>query len=290
MPTARISAASCIGLLVSLCGCNHYAYQPYGSPYGGYGPSSYPTAPGGYPTGAGGGYGGASPSYVPYGGPAGPSPTPLAPNGGAMPGQPEWRGNAAPYDGPDGGTDRPVPNPKDEKQFGGAPAEANRTPGADPASGGLSGSGIQLQPIEAGSSFPSGAATPSTATAGNEDPFESPLRTTSSGSNMTARSASLGNAESRPNPFAYDARNFTWLRGIVDYDSQDQRWVIIYSADPDSTDRYGGSLTLSDHPLLQRTKPGDVVLVEGAVDSAAFDHHGKPIYRISKLQPLKPKS
>lgn len=290
MPTVRISTALTAGLLVGLCGCYYYGRPPYGSPYGvpygGYGPT--------YPMSPTDGFGSPPPAYVPYGAPSGPSPTPLSPNGATSPSQPDWRtpnGNPAPPYG--GGTEKPVPNPTiDDQPFGGgAPAGASLTPGPGPAAaGGLSGSGIQLQPIESGPSYPSGAATPSATVADGHDPFETPMRATSSGSNVTARSASLDSTESRPNPFAYDARNFTWLRGIVDYDSQDQRWVIIYSANPDSTDRYGGSITLSDHPLFQHIKPGDVVLVEGTVDAASFDHHGKPIYRISKLQPLKPKS
>ncbi len=301
MHTARIATASSIGLLLCLCGCNHYAHSPYGSPYGGYGPGMYPAAPSGgygassYPAAPSGGYMNSSPTYVPYTTPSGPSPTPL-PNGGTSPGQPTWQtpgGNPAPsYDGTSGGTDKPVPTYPDEdnKPFGGgAPSGASLFPGTSPAAGNLSGSGIQLQPIETSPTFPSGAAAPPATIAVSDDPFESPVKATSGGTNVTARSASLGQAESRPNPFAHDARNFTWLRGIVDYDSQDQRWVIIYSADPDSADRYGGSITLSDHPLLQRIKPGDVVLVEGAVDEVSFDHHGKPIYKISKLQPLKPK-
>jgi hypothetical protein len=184
-----------------------------------------------------------------------------------------------------------VPQPTDDEQpfGGGAPPGAQRFPSTGPATRGLSSSGVQLQPIEPGPTLPSGAAPLSTSVA-SSDPFESPMRNVSNGATVTARTASLGQPASRPNPFAHDGRNYTWLRGIVDYDPQDQRWVIVYSANPDMADQYGGSLTLSDHPLFSRIKPGDVILVEGAVDASSLDQHGKPIYRIDELKPLRPKS
>lgn len=283
MRRLQFSLASQIGLLIGLCGCYHYAYPPYGAPYG-MGPT-YPAPPGDGTMTPG-------PTYIPYGSPSGPSPTPINPNG--SPSQPQWRqpdgGSAPPYS-PGNSGDKSVPQPTDDEQpfGGGAPPGARLMPNGAPATGGLSSSGVQLQPIESGPLLPSSAAPPTTTVVGN-DPFESPMRTTAGGATVAARTASLGENVNRPNPFAYDARNFTWLRGIVDYDPQDQRWVIVYSANPDAADKYGGSMTLSDHPLFSRIKPGDVVLVEGSVDAASLDQHGKPIYRIDKLQPLKPKS
>jgi hypothetical protein len=278
MPSAPRFPAAGFGLLISLCGCYHYGYSPYGSaPYG----PSYPTMPGG-----GGGYMTPSEPYVPYGSPGAPgaSPTPISPGGPTpiwqpgpqpLPGNPN---NPTPYEQNGKGL-VPQPTPDEEKPFGGgAPPAAQMTP-ANPA-------GVQLQTIEP--AYPTGAATPATTVANNGgDPFDSSMRPVSSGSNVAARTA---NDPSRPNPFAHDARNFAWLRGIVDFDPQDQRWVMVYSGNPDAADRFGGSITLGDHPQMNRIKPGDVVLVEGGVDESSLDQHGKPLYRIDKLVPLKPKS
>jgi hypothetical protein len=267
-----------LALLLFACGCYRYAYAPYG----GYGYPAYPAAP------VDGGMG-PTPTYVPgYGNPTAPGPTPLVPNG--TPSTPNWQqpggGNSAPlYDNP-AGSGGLVPAPTDaddQKDFGPTPTSGN--PGG---AEGLSNSDIHLEPIETEPATPTGAAAPSSALADHE-PFESPMRPASSGgATVAARTASLATPSNLPNPFAHDVK-FTWLRGIVDFDPQDQRWVIVYSADPEGNDRYGGCLTLSDHAVLKLVKPGDVVYVEGTVDESSLDQHGKPIYRIDAIKKMKPK-
>lgn len=279
MRSARIYTFASIGLLAGLCGCYHYGYSPYGSTYP-YGPA-YPATPGG-------GYMPPSTPYIPGGSPTpmGPTPTPQ-PNWNPAPGG----GSAPTYESPSGNSKGTVPYPTDSddnnKSFGAPPGASNQPA----APGGISGSGIQLQPIEPGASTPTGTATPSTSVAINGgDPFEVPAKSVSSGATVTAKSPGAGEGSARPNPFAHDARNFSWMRGIIDFDPQDRRWMMIYSANPSPSDRYGGSITLNDHADLDRIKPGDVVLIEGAVDADSLDQHGKPLYRIDKLQPLKPKN
>ena len=143
MRTARFPVGASLGLLVFVCGCYHYAYSPYGTPYGGYGTGTYPVVPGD------GGMG-SSPTYIPYGGgTTGPGPTPINPNGNPPI---DWKpggnggGSAPPYSpGSGGSSENPVPNPTDEEPFGGgAPSGASLTPGSD----NISGSGIHLEPIE----------------------------------------------------------------------------------------------------------------------------------------------
>ena len=275
MSSARILPVAMIGFVIGLSGCYYnHGYAPYGaSPYG---PGTYPMGP------SGSGYNNMSPSYVPYGSP-GVSPTPLTPN--STPTTPNWNpapgttNPARPYE-PNGGGG-PVPNPTDdERPFGGgAPPAASNTP-ASPTGFGASSSGVQLQPIEAG-------AASGPVIAGN-DPFESPVRSVSNGATVAARPSRLqDDADGKRKPFGYDLRNYTWLRGYIDYDPQDQHWIMIYSATPDPGDRFGGSLTLADHQLLTRVKPQDHVLIEGHVESASFDQHGKPLYHIDKMVRLK---
>lgn len=264
MRSARLISATYVGLLVTCCGCYHYGYHGPGGGYpppGSYPPPTLTPVP--------------SAPYVPYNS-QGVSPTPITPNGtstpnwqsvpgGALPGNP----NAAPpYDSPG---NKPVPNPTtDEQNFGGgAPAGASLPPSRSPSN--VSGSGIELQPIEFG------ASTQPSSMAARQDPFGVPAKPVSAGT-------------SRPNPFDHDANGFTWMRGVLSYDQHDQRWMIMYSDNPDAGDRYGGSLTLSDHPLLNRLKPDDVAYVEGSVSANSIDKDGKPIYQIKKLVPLRPRA
>ena len=94
----------------------------------------------------------------------------------------------------------------------------------------------------------------------------------------------------RPNPYDYDRENYTWLRGVVDYDTTHQTWHIIYNLRPDKDDRYGGSSTLSDSPQLSSLQPNDIVLVEGRFDANSRDNIGKPTYRIDHVARLVPKA
>lgn len=266
MRSARLISATCVGLLVTCCGCYHYGHFGPGGQYP-------PMAPGGYPppmmTPV------PSTPYVPSYNSQGVSPTPISPNGTptptwqsspseALPGNP----NAAPpYDSSAPGN-KPVPNPTNEEQnFGGAPAGASLQPRA-PA--GISGSGIELQPIDVGSSDSSSNL------ASQADPFA-----------VSAKPVSTNT--SRPNPFSHDP-NFAWLRGVLSFDSQDQRWMILYDDNPDASDRYGGSLTLSDHAMLNRLKPDDVAYIEGSVSTNSLDKDSKPLYTVTKVVPLRPKN
>lgn len=265
MPSAQSSLASAFGLLICVSGCYYnYGYSPYGS---------YPYGPGNsYPAGT---YPSTLPPstspYVPYNGS---SPTPL----GSPSPTPTW--TTPPPGGSPGGPARPY-------EPGGAPSGNGLVPnptgdgeeegfGPRPTSGPTSG--INLQPIEAG------AVPPSVAGGISLDPA---MRSVSNGNSVTARTARLSDDGGQRKPFGYDLRNYTWLRGYVDFDPQDQRWIMIYSDAPDSSDRFGGSLTLSDHKLLSKIKPQDHVLIEGSVDAASFDQHGKPLYRIDKMVRLK---
>lgn len=94
--------------------------------------------------------------------------------------------------------------------------------------------------------------------------------------------------DSGPDPYAYDAENYRWLRGVVDYRSEDGSWNIIYDLQPPADDPYGGSLRLIDDGKLDGLKSGDVVLVQGHVDPESPDPRGKPQYRVQHLARLMP--
>ena len=91
-----------------------------------------------------------------------------------------------------------------------------------------------------------------------------------------------------PTPFSYDRKGYRWLRGVVDYDAQDDTWNIIYSIDPDASDRFGGSITLVNDPLLAGLEENDRVLIQGRVDENSRDRFGKPQYRVDHLGRIVP--
>lgn len=87
--------------------------------------------------------------------------------------------------------------------------------------------------------------------------------------------------------FGYDRVNYSWLRGVVDYDPQRKNWHIIYGLPPDPNDEYGGSLTLADGGHLAEFRDSDVVLVKGRIDPlAGQDILGKPLFRVTKAELL----
>ena len=102
-------------------------------------------------------------------------------------------------------------------------------------------------------------------------------------------SASAAVTGKTPNPYDYDRKNYTWVRGIVGFDNQDRSWFITYDNDPLGKDPYGGKLTLVEDDKLDALLANDVMFFEGAVDPEKRDRFGKPKYRIQKALRLVPK-
>jgi hypothetical protein len=91
-------------------------------------------------------------------------------------------------------------------------------------------------------------------------------------------------------PCDYDRIKYAWLRGIVEFDAHDRAWHIMYSQRPDPHDRYGGDIRLIDHRKLSKLHNGDVVYVEGRIDTHYLDSRGKAQYRIEgdRCDPVTP--
>ena len=88
-------------------------------------------------------------------------------------------------------------------------------------------------------------------------------------------------------PYDYDPVSYSSLRGVVDFDEEDNSWHIIYNVTPNEKDKLGGGVRLLPHPALKTLRNGDVVLIEGKVDYENLDRRGKPQYRISYLARLE---
>lgn len=125
------------------------------------------------------------------------------------------------------------------------------------------------------------------ATAFGEENFAKPVPVRSASSTTTHGSAA--HQAARPNPYGFDAKKYSWLRGIVEQDSSDGTWRIRYNADPQRGDMYGGTLALVNDQKLDALIDNDVVLLEGSVDTMQRDRFAKPMYRVHKASRLVPK-
>jgi len=242
-------AALGIGV-VMLAGC--YMHRPYGPGYYNAGPMYGPTysAPQYMQPTPG-------PVYTPQNnlGPTLNSPTPINPSQGT----PTWRpdpnnsglGNDAPPFKPNNGV---VPDPLDP-DFSAPPGAAN-VPRATPIS-------------------PVAGTAPAMFPGNDPDPFESPVPVQPL---LKPAGGSI--------PYSYDGDQYTFVKGIVDYDAASQTWSIIYDLQP--KDRFGGSFIFAPHPQLQTLKPGDLVLAKGRVDPGRTDARGKPLYEVGTLTVLPP--
>lgn len=79
---------------------------------------------------------------------------------------------------------------------------------------------------------------------------------------------------------------YRWVQGIVTMDPQTKVWSVIYSNRPDENDKFGGVLTLEDHPQVARLKEGTLVRLSGQVDYARLDPFNKPLYSITEVSVL----
>ena len=85
--------------------------------------------------------------------------------------------------------------------------------------------------------------------------------------------------------FAHDPR-MAWVRGVVSQHPQDGTWTIIFDDSPQAGGEFQGQITLAVSPHLEDLKDGDLVEIQGQVDTLAKDHRGKPVYIISRLNHL----
>jgi hypothetical protein len=112
-----------------------------------------------------------------------------------------------------------------------------------------------------------------------ESPIEGPRRERDGLVAVAGRSGP-GPVIDGSDPCDYDRTGYAWLQGFVDFDTHDRSWHIIYSRHPDRHDHYGGAFRLVDCPKLATLHDGDVVRIEGRVDTMHVDSRGKAQYRI----------
>lgn len=80
--------------------------------------------------------------------------------------------------------------------------------------------------------------------------------------------------------------NYTWFQGRLEYVDSDQAWHLTYDDAPVAADQLGGDITLSRDVTLQPEHNGQVVRVTGTFDDKELDRLKKPIFRVSRIEPL----
>jgi len=90
-------------------------------------------------------------------------------------------------------------------------------------------------------------------------------------------------------PFGRDEK-LRWVRGVVSKEPTNGTWSIIFDDNPQSNDPLAGHLTIAPSPHLEQLKDGDVVEIQGQVDTIAKDRLGKPVYLVNSVTKLVEKS
>jgi hypothetical protein len=79
---------------------------------------------------------------------------------------------------------------------------------------------------------------------------------------------------------------FRWVQGIVEYDKTQRSWHLIYDLEPAVTDTLGGEITLDGRLPLTESDNGRLIRVSGQFDPSRLDRLNKPVYRVSRLEPV----
>lgn len=256
---------------------------------------TYPPPQLGPPGSPGGGWT-PGPSISPGPGPTPVIPGPVTPLPGAPP-QP-FNGGPATFSDPkipsSTRSDNLVPEPVDPAPrvspgpAGPPPNDQNTSPfGSDGDKSFDKGAQMQIPKRDDGG--------PASVAANGREPFEAPLekgdRRDSGVVAVAARTVDrtipdrkMDDANRRTdsrNRYDYDRSSYSYLRGVVDFNPRNKSWNIIYSANPDPKDKYGGSFQLVDNPKLNTLHDGDVVFIQGRVNLQQVDSRGKPKYEIA---------
>ena len=225
------------------------------------------------------------------------TPGPMTP----LPGGPpqSYNGGSATFSDPKIGSARqpeiPVPEPVDPGPrvspgpAGQPPPDQNTSPfGSDGEK--PFGQGTQMQVPKRDDGGPQAVA------ADGPEPFEAPLERggkpdsgvvavaakTVDGMTADGKTVDSKRAANSANRYDYDRTSYSYLRGVVDFNTRDKSWNIIYSPNPDPNDKYGGAFQLVDNSKLNTLHDGDVVFIQGRVNPQQVDVRGKPKYEIGE--------
>lgn len=122
--------------------------------------------------------------------------------------------------------------------------------------------------------------------AADEEPRLPRSRVNSAEFRTQVRSNGVTPAGATEETFGYDADNYSWLRGIIEFDPKRKVWHLTYSQSPDDNDQFGGEVTLKNPEHFRFLRSGQAVSVEGEFDPAQRDRLGKPVYEATQIVPV----
>lgn len=129
-------------------------------------------------------------------------------------------------------------------------------------------------------------AEPDVMLAADDEPRLPKSRVNSAEFRTQVRSNAVTPAGATEEVFGYDADNYSWLRGIIEFDPKRKVWHLTYSQSPDDNDQFGGEVTLKNPEHFRFLRSGQAVSVEGEFDSAQRDRLGKPVYEATQIVPV----
>jgi len=184
------------------------------------------------------------------------APSTFAPGGNLQAPDPTARGAG-------GSSSSPVPLPRDPDPAAAKPEEAQTSQfglPSDPPEVSLG------QPAELGFQSP-------VILAGASDRPAGAVVTTS------AQSTTAGSLNHDP--------NYNWFQGRLEYVEPDRTWHLTYDDAPTTADQLGGDISLSSDVKLDSGHNGAIVRVSGQFDAIKLDRLGKPIFRVSRIDPVR---
>lgn len=122
--------------------------------------------------------------------------------------------------------------------------------------------------------------------AADDEPRLPRSRVSSAEFRTQVRSSVVTPAGATDDMFGYDAENYSWLRGVIEFDSKRKVWHLTYSHLPDDNDQFGGEVTLKNPEHFRFLRSGQAVSVEGEFDPAQRDRLGKPVYEATQIVPV----
>lgn len=148
---------------------------------------------------------------------------------------------------------------------------------------------LHPQPDEEFASSPSDGepelAEPELMVAADDEPRLPRSRVSSAEFRTQVRSNSVTPAGAIEDAFGYDADNYSWLRGVIEFDPKRKEWHLTYSQSPDDNDQFGGEVTLKNPEHFKFLRSGQAVSVEGEFDPTQRDRLGKPVYEATQIVP-----
>ena len=134
---------------------------------------------------------------------------------------------------------------------------------------------------------PSGGSDSIRLVSGEEKPSDSAVGyATASGGSGAAKPGEAPVSFTPRNRYGYDPQ-YRWLKGELEYSQIDRRWKLRYIPIDGATDKFGGSVVLSDSTLLEGHKRGDFVEVRGRLGQLAPEQQGfAPSYELTNVKRL----